>query len=501
MLIKSSEWVTRRVERVSFHDGRTASRQVTVDLIVPRVAPLFQVADDRHLALVPVAVLRKKTLANFTIARGNGQPMSLLSLRWNQALTRQMLLILGDAVDNGHAQDGQLKDLAREIAQGTQEEILHAKTVIETLEKGSRPASDALAWDMVHDVAIRELIYRFADSFLLLALLDHEGPTGQIIRFSYDEALSLKYKQSGDTHADDGNLPVFRPARDRASKLRSAYWARLGLLPFRIFFPTPAAENCQSYHFEVTAPPGTQISAASLLAGRPNAASERPSWDRVAGGFPVVGLHVCDVPNGSVSRAQVGLKLARRGWLTVNTAASFLCTGLLFTLAIFLPRPGQESSVVVVTTVGAAALTFVTRADEHDMVTRLVRILRAVAVLPLGLLILDATWIALHRNHLTRPPLLGFAVASLLCATVLAVACWKAKPDDNLISPWEQGFNVEERYRTNPSGNYEELSANLGFEEPAIIVGSAEGEHLGPLGWTKEAEADLVGRLLQLSYH
>ena len=505
MLIKTSEWVARRVERVRFRDGRTASRQVTVDLMLPQIAPIFRTTDGKQYALVPLTVLRKKTLTNFTIAHGDGAPMSLIGLRWNQALTVQMLLVLGDTLNGGRVDDRSLNELAHQIGEGTQNQIMHAKKTVETLERTLEPGSDSLVWSMLRDVAVKSLIYRFAGNFLLLALLDLDGDLRRVIRFSYDEELSLKYNQGSPAPAADGKPPCHQSAEDKRSWWRrgltyfTPWLSRLGFLPSTISFPTPAAENCQSYHFEITAPSGIQISAASMIAGRPNEASMEPSWDRVKGGFPVVGLHVWGVPNGSRSVARVGLKLARSGWLTVNAAASLFCTVLLFAVATFPPDAGAESSVVVVVTVGAAALTFVISSGEHDMMTRLVAFLRVVAILPLVLLLLEGTWVALHRHDLTRYPLYIFAGIALVCSVVLVFSYLAARRSEPFISPWEQGFNVGDHTDEWPRGNYSEMWSQLNFDQSATVVGSGEGEHF-QFVWTQKAEDRLVRRLLELQY-
>ena len=80
----------------------------------------------------------------------------------------------------------------------------------------------------------------------------------------------------------------------------------------RIHFPVPAAENAASFHFEIDAPEGVQILEASLLAGLPG--NPNPSFDHVQGSFPTVGLHVIEVPKGSLSRVQIGLPQAHPWW-------------------------------------------------------------------------------------------------------------------------------------------------------------------------------------------
>ena len=204
--------------------------------------------------------------------------------------------------------------------------------------------------------------------------------------------------------------------------------------------------------------------------------------------------------NGSNSIARVGLKLARRGWLSVSTVASLLCTALLFAVAQFPPKPDDDPAVAVVMTVGAAALTFVIRSDEHDMMTRLVTFLRVVAALPLVLLILDGAWVALHRHYLTRPSLYVFAGIALACSVVLTIAYVTAARSEPFVSPWEQGFNVGNYADDDrPQGDYGEIWSQLNFDEAAIVVGSSEGEHF-EFVWTEEAQTRLVRRLLELEY-
>ena len=109
-----------------------------------------------------------------------------------------------------------------------------------------------------------------------------------MLTFSCDEPLQLRYREPGfqENQYRLGNTVGFwRP---------SVWSSALGLTATRIEFPVPAAENTDSFHFEIDAPKGIQITQASLLAGRPK--QDRLSLDHVQGGFPTVGLHVIEVP-------------------------------------------------------------------------------------------------------------------------------------------------------------------------------------------------------------
>ena len=67
------------------------------------------------------------------------------------------------------------------------------------------------------------------------------------------------------------------------SRKHERWLAVFGLAPTRIRFQVPAAERAASYHSELVAPEGVRIEKATLLAGRPNEPTRRPTEDHVIG--------------------------------------------------------------------------------------------------------------------------------------------------------------------------------------------------------------------------
>ncbi len=125
LMLKSPAWVLRRVERVSFHDDRTARRRVSTDFSIPELAPYYQVGEDARVRLVPLTVMRRKTLVNFGLTDAEGKALSLVSMRHNQVLTEQIVLALAD-ITPGVTCSTQLQKFARDLASGTQQELLDA---------------------------------------------------------------------------------------------------------------------------------------------------------------------------------------------------------------------------------------------------------------------------------------------------------------------------------------------------------------------------------------
>lgn len=65
LFIHSAAWVVRRVERIEFLDDWTVRRKVSLDYVVPAGGPVLQCPDGTHLRLLPLALMRRKTLVNF----------------------------------------------------------------------------------------------------------------------------------------------------------------------------------------------------------------------------------------------------------------------------------------------------------------------------------------------------------------------------------------------------------------------------------------------------
>lgn len=489
LLLKSREWVVRRVERVSFHDDRTIRRHVSMDLVVPPLAPAYQIGAAETVRLVPLTVMRKKTLVNFGIQGGQGEALSLLSMRHNQALTEQIVLALADVTRGIDSDSPALAEFAHVVAAGTQEELVGLFDKVEAGEAGEDVRL------LLADPAAGRLVRRFVNNFLLLPPIAADGPVQRVVTFWYDEPLSLTYKESGYSHEKKSYEHGQRALRLWEPRRLAAV---VGWSPTIIRFPTPAAENTQSYHFEVVAPSGVMIASASMVAGRPN---ERvaPSWDHVEGGFPVVNLHVVDVPNGSMSRTQVSLRLSRRGWLTASALASTFSSVLLWAAALLHVRGEQGQTVAAaLLAVTAAVIVFIVRPDEHEMASRLVITVRAAATVSVFLLVAVGVLIT-FLDQPSPGPLRAAAVVGTTCTLLVLIAWFRARPSRSRISPWEQGLLPldDKSDRTLVAfGNLEDARRRFGFHQPSIKVGSSEGDHGETFNWTDAIESELDGRLM-----
>jgi hypothetical protein len=281
------------------------------------------------------------------------------------------------------------------------------------------------------DPYFRAVLDRLADSFVLYGL--HDAPFGerQLVKFSYDEPLTLRYAKSSYRPISPGGE---NEAQDeyKGTRLPRWHWRALapamGFYPTRIKFPVPAAELAGSFHFEISAPPEVSIINAVLLAGRPKPEPDpaaltspaspasrgrasapmrdrrrlRPSFDAISGGYPTIDLHVADVPYGSRSRAQVEVEARVTGWFGTAVFSSWLASAVLLFASLARPQPGVGSGLLMSFAAGLAVL--LVRQDPHRLVTMLLSKVRMLATVAAVLALAAAVVMASNSQVYVWPP-------------------------------------------------------------------------------------------------
>jgi hypothetical protein len=524
--IESSTWVVRRVESITFLDDRTVRRRVSLDFTPPSPGLMFEAEAHDRARLLPLAIMRRKSLVNFDLCGHDGQPMSLAGLRENQAFTLAMVRAWAKARLRTDALDGDADAFLEDVIYGDQTELTEAYRAL----RFSR--SEQLV-SLRDDDVFRAVIDRFAESFILIAV-DRGAHRGrQIIKFSYDEPLTLRYREAGYRHGGNSG-------RGRAAATGAAFstniessctygegpylwpWqpapllARLGLTPTRIRFPVPAAELASSFHFEVRAPDEVSIVRARILAGRPRAAPPAPdgqdnggtarrvrrrhesewlpSFDDVAGGYPTVDLHIADVPYGSLSRAQVELQANPKGWLSMAFLSSWVASATLGD-AWLAGNVRSDIGSTILVTFAAALVAVLARPDTHRMITRLLATVRLLAAVSATVTFAGALVFAFVSATDARARALEILFFVSLLPAVMATLAW-ATATARLLSrarrsPWEQRRPPEQgdsredgdrqwharivRECRSSELPYDRAVALLKFDKPAVKVASAEG--------------------------
>jgi hypothetical protein len=497
LLLQSNTWVSRRVEHVSFRDDRSVVRRVTAEFYVPEQAPIFRGDDDQDYSFVPLSVMRRKTLVNFQIRDDQDRPVAMPSLRQNQAITESLLLACADATTAGHSSQSsesrqQIEDFVHRVVSGTQQELFDA---YDSLEHGREPEA---VRKLAAQPGFKAILDRMADGFVLWVMIP-AGGRRRVLTFSYDEPLYLHYREPGHTkgnHKSGREANTYELGKTLKPWRLTVLGSALGLTPTRIQFPVPGAENAASFHFEIDAPKGVQIVEASLLAGPPGGMS--PPFDRVQGCFSTVGLHVIEVPNGSLSRAQIGLQVATRGWLLTSMFACWAVFGFLLAFAIHSTALKLTGDLPVVILIGLAAAVagFVAQSDAHGLAAHLLKWVRSLAVIAAALPLVAMTFIAFEAAAPTHvgPALwsaVGFSAAIALL--LLAVCCrswWHQQR--SVLSPWEQDRRL--RVFPSPPKQFERAEEEYDYNKPTMRVNTAEGWHRN-FQLNKESEQELIAGL------
>jgi hypothetical protein len=500
LLLESHAWVSHRNEHVSFRDDRTVVRRVTVEFHVPDEAPVFLGDDGQAYRLVPLSVVRRKTLVNFRLRDDGGRSVVMPSLRQNQAITESVLLACADATlaRAGGARGGAQGEGTRAGVAGHPEIARFVHQVVsgdqQALSAAYASLDDGTAAPVILRLArqrmFRTILDRLADNFLLWVMIPAGAPRRRVLVFCSDEPLHLRYRKPGlrgNTYELGPPLGPWRPVVWRSA---------LGFTPTRIRFQVPAAENAASFHFEIDAPKGVQVTEASLLAGRPSGAN--PAFDHVRGGFPTVGLHVIEVPNGSLSRAQIGFQVVTRGWLTTSTLSAWAVFGLLLAFALHIPflrRNTELPALILVTLVGGVAA-LLAQSDAKGLAAHLLKWTRSLATLAAALPLIATTYLAFDAGRPDRlvPALWAVAGAgggiALILTTVCLLARWRQRK--NVESPWEQYHKRTDMPRQ--PADFAEATREYGYDQPAMRVDSPEGWHTEFIG-DQQGEDQLIEAL------
>jgi hypothetical protein len=499
--LEMSEWILRRVEKVTFERDKGVCRSTAIDLDVP--AGAAEVVDDNgvHHWLVPLSVMWRRTLVNLALADEQGQTLTTPGIRLSQQLEESTLLAAAATVDRSCSGSPEMRDFARKFIAGPRHEVAEC---VRQVEEAATPLLAQLGRDNLFMWTFR----RLQRGYTLYVFLPVEQGRHRLLHMSFEEPTNWRYQKPRLDRPDPADAdpdclyvtdnPVYRYEWQHLA-------ARLGWRPTRIRFQILAAEASTSYHFEVTAPEAVRIERATLLAGRPNDPDRHLSVDRVEGHASTVGLHAVEVPNGSCCRVQLDLGIPTRGWLTTMLASSWVILGVLVVVGMpWTLRTGPWSDVqvrdlvlmLVTTSAGIAAL--ISQREFSGLAARLVapiRVLGAVAVtLPIaqaGILVLASPPI----DERDRSGWDEYAVPALLLLAVLVVClvtvAWVRSTLEHravVKSPWD--MTVDDPSPDIPSGFWAALD-KYEFDSPAIGIRSAEAWHQH-YHWTDGKQRDAV---------
>ncbi|MCD5341581.1 hypothetical protein LR392_04980 [Arthrobacter sp. AK04] len=524
-----SRWVVRRVEKVCFDEDRNVTRRLTVDFNVRDDAPLITDKVGDRFWIVPISLMRRRTLVNMRITDEIGHVLPTPGIRLTQQLDESILLAATVTVEASPAQQ-EVREFIRKLVAGSREET---KAAVALFEGSNGEPSPCLA-PLTKSPIVRAVVYLLRRNFSLYVFLP-AGTKGKperrhrLLNLEFSEPTGWRRMSPRMRHLDEGLLYTHddRPAsgarfsqasswklRQLGRKLGTSIPAAVGLLPTSIRLQVPGAENAASYHLELTAPAGVEVVRARLLAGRPNEDNRPYTNDRVVGHTATVGLHGVEIPNGSLCQAQIDFRVTSRGWLTNAVFSCALVGVVLLSLSLQASEhavswsTGQVTNIIaLLITVAAAVGAMIAHSSFTGVAARMVARLRGLAAVAVAQPIVASGALAFADetdSGTSKVRLDETVLAVLWSSTYLAVAVFLLigsalvfslnceRRGTKLASPWD--MTTDDNSDQQSPTNYRDALREYGFTGPAIGILSAEGWH-ERYAWTNEKQDSAVGAL------
>lgn len=410
-MLRARRWVHRRVESVSFESDTVATRDVTVDLVVPPRLPLGGTTLS-PVSYLPLALFKKRKLRLFHLVDGNSRELPVYTRSARSELAAKGLSAYARGILALHGQSG--ASTAVEQFLGRVEDIAWASTddaitIAEAFlpgrvspddpkEKQTIAVEEELATSGGFDKesaldyikTLREdhlfptIAWNLATHFMLIAPVPWDPESRQRVKFRYEEPVT--------TEGLKGTLWAFRS---------------LGLFATRVRFPAAAAADARSFHFELGVPDGLQLStsefrlqegtAEGLLVVRGENLDSLPELDpdenpwhdrhklELVDKEPREGDESKTLSRTHLFRPNIDRNTSGQVWINLRPLSTTLLPAACLTsllvfvvlLAMAIKRPEAGATSLLLIAPGALSV-YVARPSENPLVTRMLLGIRGV---------------------------------------------------------------------------------------------------------------------------
>jgi hypothetical protein len=456
-----TRWVDRRVETMTFVDDTTAMRETSVHFTGPNFVPTDFERDGVALTVVPVAMLRKAVLRNFSVRDSDGNALPMLTREKNAEIAAQLLYEQAREVLTS-TQDPDLcwevKWTLAELAGLTKREPREVDKNGEFI-RVSDDVRDRQAKALVDDPTMFAQMLKFNNSFLMLVPYDVRPGETHLIKFGYETDFASDFRDGDDEGESSGHVvnPFLRALR--------RFPEFFGLLDFRTGYPTPGVFDARSYHIEVVAPDELIISEAVLMrSSKVRKSTECPDPSASAAAIPTA--VIIDEPiarDWTADRAHLYTdgeqpESALSAWIEVNfclrlalvlpvfllslVTTLLLVGGLIAHYRYGLSRSGDTAAALIV-----ALPTFFAPAvapGGHRLVLRMFKGMRALvfstALLSFAAAVSLAIHLSTHARVVTWWGLFGASAVISLIAVLALIHSWWKSSSLHTVGMWMRGL-------------------------------------------------------------
>lgn len=412
LVLRWNTWVHRRVERSKFTDEDVLHRSVSIDFTLPywfhqeRDTP----RGGQKRQLVPLGLLRKGTLVNFSLADESGRSLPLLNTGQNRQVAEATLVAIGEQVI-GDDMAASVRCDVRNLVDGDPND---ADDHLADLY-GRRDSAEYQRHLLQGSHFFQRVAEPLGHSFLALTMVKIGWHERRVLHVSYDESLWIN---------------------EWVGPLGRFTIAGLGR-PRYIWLMLPAVGDTDSYHFEVEAPEDLQVTARAGFAAGP--AAEGMPLRRVperAGSYQRAHIHFPPAEQGEEAVVSVALQprasaLVRAGFLSaVLTSATLVYLRLRFGVLNDRPGAAGPTAALLLAFPGLVSV-YLARSGENAMTTNLLWPVRVLALVPgLAAFVGAAALVAGSDGWATKTVLWVMAGVAGLSAVFLGLTwlrLWRAR--------------------------------------------------------------------------
>lgn len=346
-------WVHRRVETFEFPEADTIRRRMSVDFTLPSTSSV----NEEQVIAVPLTILKKGYLRNFDLTDENGVSLNVLTTAQNaDVVVAGFEAFLTSVRKPGDALAAALRGVV-----GEHDAELAGERLASALDGELGNALGEITRAQGSEV-LRLLLGELAGGYMLLVPLHERPERRRLLKFTYDAPLQLAPMR----------------LRDRAYRLITGASSGLGWSARIEDFEELPVGWAQSYHVEVAAPEDTWVAEAVLEEeGGEAVEMDRESSPRLLRPH----LHVAGCRRDQTAQLTLSL-YARRDALVVPLL--FAAAAITSVLA-YIPQHGSDldgQTLGALLLVPFALSAFYVRPSEHSYVTRGIRGMRVIALVP-----------------------------------------------------------------------------------------------------------------------
>lgn len=359
LLEGDSQWIFRRRESVTVLDDATVRRQQSVDFTLDTINSLFKFKKvcsrvfGEGLCAAPLFILDKDPASAlaFDLEEETGRSLSLMTTVENGEISAATLKVLaGQRLESDGLQLS--PELAEKLHRLADSDGIEGPGWLERLEKPLPSDPDKAEIEcLLKDPQMAWWLRTLAYNSIVVVAFDSNLHHRRVIKIAWEQPMTK------------GPTPP----------------AKLAWRSFKVLLDIPLIRSAR-YHFDVKAPPGfrlTQVVLDPSRGGFPFVASGVRRWGQV---------YVDDINDARSAIARFGLRVSGQGILAGALVAAILVLGAILACIHFKEKiaEGSGSGPALLLVLPGVIATYVARADEHSLATRLLAVPRWVLLLGSG---------------------------------------------------------------------------------------------------------------------